>query len=61
MMDHIKFSLDRYREGITFKNKLYWEVRSYYPDEFEIEEWSGCKVLVTGLSMVLILKMVNLY
>lgn len=36
LMDHINFSLDRYKEGITFKNKLYWEVKSYYPVEFKI-------------------------
>lgn len=40
LMDHIKFSLDRYKEGLTFKNKLYWEVRSYYPEEFKIGEWA---------------------
>ena len=40
LMDHIKFSLDRYKDGLTFKNKLYWEVKSYYPSEFEIGEWA---------------------
>ena len=40
LMDHIKFSLDRYKEGLTFRNKLYWEVKSYYPQEFEVGEWA---------------------
>ena len=40
LMDHINFSLDRLKEGVTFKNKLYWDVSSYYPKEFEIGEWA---------------------
>lgn len=40
LIDHIKFSLDRYKEGLVFRNKLYWEVKSYYPKEFEIGEWT---------------------
>ncbi|TSO25430.1 PRD domain-containing protein [Lactobacillus sp. LL6] len=40
LMDHINFSLDRLKEGITFKNKLYWDVQSYYPEEFKIGEWA---------------------
>ncbi|MDK1726557.1 PRD domain-containing protein [Dellaglioa algida] len=38
LMDHINFSLERLEQGLSFKNKLYWEVKSYYPIEFEIGE-----------------------
>lgn len=40
LMDHIRFSLNRFSEGIVFKNKLYWEVKTYYPIEFKIGEKS---------------------
>ncbi|MHC9537367.1 PRD domain-containing protein [Dellaglioa sp. BT-FLS60] len=38
LMDHINFSLERLEQGLSFKNKLYWEVKSYYPIEFKIGE-----------------------
>lgn len=40
LMDHINFCINRYREGIIFKNKLYWDVQSYYPLEFKVGKWA---------------------
>lgn len=40
LMDHIDFALQRYRNHLNIQNKLYWEVQTYYPDEFEVSEKS---------------------
>lgn len=42
LSDHIYSSIKRYREGITIKNVLLWDIRRFYQDEFEI----GLKVLL---------------
>ncbi|MCI1632766.1 MAG: PRD domain-containing protein [Liquorilactobacillus nagelii] len=34
LIDHINFALKRNQEGIFFENKLYYDVQTYYPDEF---------------------------
>ncbi|MFT9269416.1 MAG: PRD domain-containing protein [Liquorilactobacillus nagelii] len=34
LIDHINFALKRNQEGISFENKLYYDVQTYYPDEF---------------------------
>jgi beta-glucoside operon transcriptional antiterminator len=36
LMDHIGTSLDRYKEGIEVKNKLLWEIKHFYKNEFEV-------------------------
>lgn len=40
LMDHINFCISRYHEGMIFKNKLYWDVQSYYPVEFKVGKWA---------------------
>lgn len=40
LMDHINFSVNRYQEGLVFKNRLYWDVQSYYPNEFKVGDWA---------------------
>lgn len=40
LMDHINFSINRYQEGLVFKNRLYWDVQSYYPSEFKVGDWA---------------------
>lgn len=36
LVDHIFTSVARYLEGITIKNALLWEIKRFYPDEFEV-------------------------
>lgn len=40
LMDHINFSLERLSKNMSFKNKLYYEVENYYPDEFKVGEFA---------------------
>lgn len=35
LMDHIKFSVDRYKQNLVISSRLYWEMKNYYPKEFE--------------------------
>ncbi len=34
--DHISSALTRYREGIVLHNPLLWDIRRFYPDEYDI-------------------------
>lgn len=36
LVDHIYTSVDRYLEGIYIKNALLWDIRRFYPGEFDI-------------------------
>ncbi|MDE6181740.1 MAG: PRD domain-containing protein, partial [Eubacteriales bacterium] len=36
LLDHIFNSVKRYLEGISLKNALLWEIKRFYPDEFEV-------------------------
>ena len=36
LMDHLNFAVERYRKGINITNKLFWEVKNYYREEFKI-------------------------
>ncbi|MCP0887846.1 PRD domain-containing protein [Ligilactobacillus sp. WILCCON 0076] len=36
LIDHINFALKRNQEGLSFENKLYYDVQTYYPEEFEL-------------------------
>ncbi|QIQ21667.1 BglG family transcription antiterminator LicT [Zophobihabitans entericus] len=36
IIDHIRASIERYKEGITLNNKLLWEIKNFYKEEFEI-------------------------
>lgn len=38
LLDHIKYSIERSKNGIVFQNKLLVEIQKYYPKEFSI----GC-------------------
>lgn len=40
LIDHINFSLERLSKHMSFKNKLYYEVENYYPDEFKVGEFA---------------------
>lgn len=36
LIDHISFALKRLKAGMIFENKLYYDVQTYYPDEFAL-------------------------
>ncbi|WP_395387502.1 PRD domain-containing protein [Pediococcus parvulus] len=40
LLDHIKFALERFQQGITITNRVYWEIKTYYPSEFGIGEYA---------------------
>lgn len=36
LTDHLHFALDRYQKGINIANRLYWEIKNYYPKEYAV-------------------------
>lgn len=36
LADHIHYTIERTRQGIQLKNPLSWEVRKFYPQEFQL-------------------------
>lgn len=40
LMDHINFALDRFSQGMLFENALYDEIRRFYPEEFQVGQYS---------------------
>lgn len=34
LVDHLNYALERYRNGMTIKNVMLWEIKRFYPDEF---------------------------
>ncbi|EAF7771827.1 PRD domain-containing protein [Listeria monocytogenes] len=36
LTDHIHYAIIRYKEGIFFENRLLWEIKKFYPEEFKI-------------------------
>ena len=34
LADHLNFAFDRLRDGIRITNRVFWEIKTYYPDEF---------------------------
>lgn len=40
LIDHIYFSVARFQEGIVIKNALLWDIKRFYPYEFEIGQYT---------------------
>jgi beta-glucoside operon transcriptional antiterminator len=40
LMDHLNFAVERYRKNINITNRVYWEIKNYYPEEFKIGEYA---------------------
>ena len=36
LIDHISFAIERYNKGVILQNRLLWEVKKFYPEEFKI-------------------------
>lgn len=40
LMDHLHFAVERYKKNITITNRVYWEIKNYYSEEFHIGEFA---------------------
>ena len=40
LTDHISSSVDRIKSGLMLTNQFLWEIRSYYPKEYQIGQWA---------------------
>lgn len=38
LSDHLHFAVERSEKGLNVSNRLYWEIKNYYPKEFHIGE-----------------------
>ncbi|MFC0273256.1 PRD domain-containing protein [Metabacillus herbersteinensis] len=36
LMDHLNFAVERYKKNINITNRVYWEIKNYYSEEFEV-------------------------
>ncbi len=36
LMDHLHFAVERYKKNMNITNRVYWEIKNYYREEFEI-------------------------
>ncbi len=36
LTDHINFAIERYKQGLNFKNALIWEIKKFYTSEYEV-------------------------
>ena len=56
LIDHLSFAVSRMKQGMNFKNVLLWEIRNFYPKEYEtalyglslIEEKTGEKHILNA-------------
>lgn len=44
LTDHLHFAVQRQKENIILSNRLFWEIKSFYPREFKIGQY-GLKVV----------------
>ena len=44
LVDHLQFAVDRYHENMMFTNKVFWEIKTYYRQEYQLGEL-GVKLL----------------
>lgn len=52
LTDHINFALKRLKEGLTFQNPLYEEVKSFYPEEYLVGEY-GVALIERNIGVIL--------
>lgn len=36
LSDHLNFAIERQKNGILVQNRVFWEIKTYYPAEFEV-------------------------
>jgi beta-glucoside operon transcriptional antiterminator len=52
LTDHLSFAVQRYKDKQVLGNRIYWEMKTYYPEMFEIGEY-GLQVLSSKLGVQL--------
>ncbi|MBO0451791.1 PRD domain-containing protein [Candidatus Enterococcus murrayae] len=52
LSDHLNFSVERYKNGLNILNRVYWEIKNYYPKEFSVGEFA-LKLVKKELGQVL--------
>ena len=40
LTDHLHFAVERAQKGVNIANRLYWEIKIYYPKEFQIGKYA---------------------
>lgn len=50
LTDHLSFAVKRYKDEQTLGNRIYWEMKTYYPEMFEIGEY-GLQVMSSKLGI----------
>ena len=44
LIDHIAFAIERYNKNISLQNRLLWEVKKFYPEEFKVGVYAVEKI-----------------
>nr|WP_263314492.1 PRD domain-containing protein [Mammaliicoccus sp. Marseille-Q6498] len=52
LSDHLHFAVERHKKNLNIVNRVYWEVKNYYPNEFSIGE-NALKILKRNLGQIL--------
>lgn len=39
LLDHLNYAIERYYSGVVIQNRLLYEVKSFYPNEFKVAEY----------------------
>lgn len=40
LTDHLHFAVNRHKEQLITKNKMLWDIKNFYPDEFEVGSYA---------------------
>lgn len=52
LIDHIRYAIERYEKKQQFRNAIFWEIRKFYPLEFQ-EALQSLKMIEDSLNVVL--------
>ena len=52
LSDHLNFSIERHKNGLNILNRVFWEIKNYYPIEFSVGEYA-LKLLKKELGQIL--------
>ncbi|MEN8078569.1 PRD domain-containing protein [Clostridioides difficile] len=44
LIDHISFAIERYNNNVSLQNRLLWEVKKFYPEEFKVGLYAVNKI-----------------
>ena len=44
LIDHIAFAIERYNNNVSLQNRLLWEVKKFYPEEFKVGLYAVDKI-----------------